>query len=76
MQWHVRASRSKAPSRTSRHPFKTRLAKHNRGEVLHTAKYLPWAIDSAHAFKDREKAAEFELYLKSHSGREFAKRHC
>lgn len=55
--------------------LRARLEKHNRGEVLHTSKYLPWAIDSAHAFRDREKAAEFELYLKSHSGREFVKRH-
>ena len=55
--------------------LKARLAKHNRKEVPYTSKYTPWAIDSAHAFKDREKAAKFELYLKTHSGREFVKRH-
>jgi len=55
--------------------LKTRLQKHNSGDVLHTAKFRPWRIDSAHAFIDREKAVQFEKYLKSHSGREFAKRH-
>ncbi len=55
--------------------LKARLAKHNRGEVPHTSKYGLWQIDSAHAFTDRDKAAKFEAYLKSHSGREFAKRH-
>lgn len=52
-----------------------RLGKHNRGEVAHTAKHRPWIIDSAHAFRNREKAAAFETYLKSHSGRNFSKRH-
>jgi hypothetical protein len=27
------------------------------------------------AFQDRSKASQFETYLKSHSGRSFAKRH-
>jgi len=55
--------------------LKRRLAKHNRGVVRHTAKFAPWRVDSAHAFRDRTKAAEFERYLKSHAGREFARRH-
>jgi predicted GIY-YIG superfamily endonuclease len=55
--------------------LKSRLAKHNRAEVSHTAKHTPWRIDSAHAFTDRNKAAKFEIYLKSHAGREFTKRH-
>jgi putative endonuclease len=55
--------------------LKSRLAKHNRGEVTYTSKHIPWRIDSAHAFTDRAKAARFESYLKSHSGREFANRH-
>ena len=52
-----------------------RLAKHNSGSVPHTAKYRPWEIDSAMAFRDRTKAALFERYLKTGSGREFARRH-
>jgi putative endonuclease len=55
--------------------LKVRLKKHNSGVVPHTSKYLPWEVDSAHAFKSKTKAAEFEKYLKSHSGREFARRH-
>ncbi len=52
-----------------------RLRRHNAGECPHTAKYRPWAIRSAIAFRERERAAEFERYLKSHSGRVFASRH-
>ena len=55
--------------------LKLRLERHNNGEVSHTAKRRPWRIDSAQAFTERDKAAKFEAYLKSHSGREFAKRH-
>lgn len=52
-----------------------RLNAHNAGQVPHTAKYRPWRIETAVAFHSREKAAEFEKYLKSHSGRAFAKKH-
>ena len=55
--------------------LKARLAKHNRGEVPHTSKYAPWNLRCAIAFADRAKAATFEAYLKSHSGRVFASRH-
>jgi len=51
-----------------------RLRRHNAGEVLHTAKFRPWAIKTAVAFRDRAKAAEFECYLKTSSGRAFAKK--
>ncbi len=53
----------------------TRLEAHNAGQVPHTAKYRPWRIETAVAFQSREKAADFETYLKSHSGRAFAKKH-
>ena len=52
-----------------------RLAKHNAGEVPHTSKFKPWCIQTAVAFDSKEKAVAFEDYLKSGSGREFAKRH-
>jgi predicted GIY-YIG superfamily endonuclease len=55
--------------------LKDRLRRHNAGEVRHTAKYRPRQLQVAVAFSDRKKAAEFEIYLKSHSGRAFAKRH-
>ena len=52
-----------------------RLKSHNAGKVRHTSKYCPWKIETAIAFQCREKAAAFEKYLKSHSGRAFASKH-
>ena len=52
-----------------------RLKEHNSGKVPHTSKYRPWRIESLIAFRSIEKAAQFEKYLKSHSGRAFAKKH-
>ena len=54
--------------------LKSRLKKHNAGEVSHTSKYLPWRIETAISFRCRKKAAAFEKYLKSHSGRAFARK--
>ena len=51
-----------------------RLKKHNYGLVPHTSKFKPWKIKTAVAFTDKHKALEFELYLKSPSGRAFAKK--
>ncbi len=55
--------------------LRERLGRHNAGEILHTAKFRPWAIKNAVAFRERDRAAAFERYLKSGSGRAFAKRH-
>jgi putative endonuclease len=52
-----------------------RLAAHNAGKVSHTSKHKPWRVETAIAFRSREKAMAFERYLKSGSGREFARRH-
>ena len=52
-----------------------RLAKHNAGEVPHTSKFKPWRIQTAIAFDCKEKVVAFEDFLKSGSGREFAKHH-
>ena len=52
-----------------------RLAKHNEGGCLHTSKLRPWRIETYIAFTDKAKAIAFEAYLKSGSGREFARRH-
>ncbi len=51
-----------------------RLQKHNEGGVPHTAKSRPWRIKTAVAFTDRDQALAFERYLKSPSGRAFAKK--
>ncbi len=55
--------------------LEARLIKHNAGGVAHTSKYRPWEIQSAIGFDDPQKAAAFEKYLKSGSGRAFAMRH-
>jgi len=52
-----------------------RLNKHNGGGVPHTAKARPWFIETAISFRDPAKARAFEKYLKSGSGRAFAKKH-
>ena len=52
-----------------------RLDEHNRGKCPHTAKHRPWKIETALAFRSEAKARRFERYLKTGSGREFARRH-
>jgi len=54
--------------------LRARLARHNAGEVTHTAKYLPWRIKTYIAFSDEAGAVAFERYLKSGSGRAFARK--
>ncbi len=54
--------------------LETRLKDHNSGKVPHTSKYRPWHIETVVAFCSLEKALAFEGYLKSHSGRGFAKK--
>jgi predicted GIY-YIG superfamily endonuclease len=53
--------------------LKARLLKHNAGEVTHTSKFRPWRIKTYIAFTDEARAIAFERYLKSGSGRAFAK---
>jgi len=52
-----------------------RVASHNEGRSPHTAKYVPWRVVVCMEFADEQIAARFEKYLKSGSGRAFAKRH-
>ncbi len=54
--------------------LRSRLDRHNAGEVLHTAKYAPWVIKTYIAFSDERQAFAFEKYLKTASGRAFAKK--
>jgi len=54
--------------------LKQRMADHNAGKSTHTAKFRPWELIWYSAFPDKHKALEFEKYLKSHSGRAFAKK--
>jgi predicted GIY-YIG superfamily endonuclease len=50
------------------------MTDHNHGKSKHTSKFLPWELVWYSAFKDKYKALSFEKYLKSHSGRAFAKK--
>lgn len=49
-----------------------RLAAHNAGQSSHTSKFAPWELVAFFGFAERGKAAAFEEYLKSGSGRAFA----
>lgn len=57
------------------HDLRARLQKHNAGDVSYTSKFVPWAVKTYVAFSDEKQAAVFEKYLKSASGRAFAKKH-
>ncbi len=54
--------------------LKARLAKHNAGEVTQTSKFGPWRVKTYLGFSDDSQAWAFEKYLKSASGRAFAKK--
>ncbi|MFN3313423.1 MAG: GIY-YIG nuclease family protein [Hyphomonas sp.] len=55
--------------------LKRRFADHNSGQSVHTRKFLPWTLIGYVAFSDPAKADKFEAYLKTGSGRAFAKKH-
>ena len=52
-----------------------RLASHNAGESPHTTRHKPWRVVVLLQFLNEQRAAEFEKYLKSGSGRAFADRY-
>lgn len=52
-----------------------RLRAHNAGLSPHTAGYRPWRILVCIEFDEEAPAVQFERYLKTGSGREFARRH-
>ena len=41
----------------------------------YTRQYAPWELETHVVFKDKELAQQFEIYLKSHSGRAFLRKH-
>ena len=55
--------------------LRERIKTHNALKVPHTSKFAPWQMETAVAFRDKTKALAFERYLKSQSGRAFAKKH-
>ena len=52
-----------------------RLVDHNAGRCPHTARRRRWELHVVIEFRDEPTAIRFERYLKSGSGRAFAKRH-
>jgi putative endonuclease len=54
--------------------LRARVAAHNSGQAKHTSKFKPWRLVTYLGFSDPEKAVAFERYLKSSSGRAFAKK--
>jgi len=52
-----------------------RVKQHNPGKCSATAAFRPRTVKTAIAFKTKGKATAFERYLKTGSGREFARRH-
>jgi putative endonuclease len=54
--------------------LRARLRAHNSGEVVYISKYAPWAIKTYVAFSDEAQAFAFKKYLKTASGRAFAKK--
>src|SRR5271156_6232343 len=55
--------------------LRRRLAEHNAGKSTHTSKFKPWELMIYVAFQEQRSAETFERYLKSGSGRAFARRH-
>lgn len=52
-----------------------RLDWHNHGPCGHTVEHRPWSLVVVIEFPTEKEALRFERYLKSGSGRAFAKRH-
>ena len=54
--------------------LRKRLNDHNSGKSAHTAGFRPWELETYVAFSDKQKALDFERYLKTGAGRGFSKR--
>ena len=51
-----------------------KLKEHNEEKSSYAAKFKPWELITYIAFSDEQRAYAFEKYLKSGSGRAFAKK--
>lgn len=54
---------------------RNRLEWHNHGPCGHTISHRPWSLVVSIEFASERDAVRFEAYLKSGSGRAFARRH-
>jgi len=52
--------------------LKTRFQEHNNGRSKFTKVHIPWELVFYAAFPTEQQAKDFELYLKSGSGKAFA----
>jgi len=52
-----------------------RIESHNAGNDPATRRYRPWRLHATFWFADETTAIRFERYLKTGSGRAFARRH-
>ena len=55
--------------------LQTRIKDHNTGKSTHTNKFKPWKIATYFVFENIQTAQDFEIYLKTGSGRAFLKKH-
>lgn len=78
MLYYVYLIRSKISSQVIYVGYTTnivqRLETHNSGGSIHTKKDRPWELEVCIAFKQIDRAKDFEKYLKSQSGRAFARK--
>lgn len=51
--------------------LKKRFSEHNSGKSKFTKGHIPWELVFYCAFLEKQKAKDFELYLKSGSGKAF-----
>jgi putative endonuclease len=54
--------------------LRSRLEKHNAGEVPHTSRYAPWRINISSRFRMRKQAFAVEMNLNSPSEKFFLKK--
>jgi putative endonuclease len=54
--------------------LRNRLATHNAGGNISTAQYRPWTLAWYGGFLGKETATHFERYLKTASGKAFARK--
>jgi len=52
-----------------------RLIEHNTKDIGYSKRYAPWELTTFIAFKDKNTAEKFEIYLKAGSGQAFLKKH-
>ena len=56
--------------------LENRMKQHQNPKAsAYTRQYAPWELETYIVFKNKELALQFEIYLKSHSGRAFLRKH-